>query len=146
VATRVTMRVVTTPLMVTPTQASEPKSPPLLGTLTSTLLWSGTSVMGFTRLSVWWKGSDGSSDRWMTLHMCKQRCKPPLTHRPAWCTTSSVTSGLTLMLKSCKDLSLVGGVGCLGMSPHSSLFVPSFFSYPVTCLAHWSYNYCCHDS
>jgi hypothetical protein len=38
-STRVTMRVVvTTPLMVTPSLASEPEPPPLLGTLTGTLL------------------------------------------------------------------------------------------------------------
>jgi hypothetical protein len=83
-ATQVTMRVVvTTPLMVTPTLASESEPPPLPGTLTCTLLWSGTLVMGLTRPSVRWKGSDDSSNGWMTLHMCKQRCRPPLTHRPA---------------------------------------------------------------
>jgi hypothetical protein len=107
VATRITMRVViTTPLTVTPSLAFEPKPPPLPDTLTGTLFGSGTSVMGLTRLSVRWKGSDDSSDRWMTLNTCKCRCKPPLTHRPAWCMTSLVTSGLTLMLKSCKDISL----------------------------------------
>jgi hypothetical protein len=52
VATRVTMRVVIiTPLKVTPSLASEPEPLPLPGTMTSTLLWSGTSVMGLTRLS-----------------------------------------------------------------------------------------------
>jgi hypothetical protein len=84
----------------------EMEPPPQLGTLTGTLLWSGMFIMGLTRLSVRWKGSDNSSDRWMTLHMCKQRCKPPSTHRPAWCMTSLVTSRLILMHKSCKDLSL----------------------------------------
>jgi hypothetical protein len=103
-ATRVTMRVVVTiALTVTPSLASELEPLPLPGTLTGTLLWSGMSVIGLTRLSTRWKGSD---DGWMTLHMCKWRCKLPSTRRPAWCTTSSVTSGLTLMLKSCKDLSL----------------------------------------
>jgi hypothetical protein len=93
VATRVTMRViVTTPLTVIPNLVSEPEPPPLLGTLTGTLLWSSTSVMGLTRLSTRWKGSDDSSIRWMNLHMHKQRCKPPSTHRPARCTTSSITS------------------------------------------------------
>jgi hypothetical protein len=29
----------------------------------------------------------------------------------------------------------LGGAGCPGMSPHLSCFVPSFSSYPVTCLA-----------
>jgi hypothetical protein len=82
VATRVTMRVVTTPLTVTLSLASEPKPQPLPGTLTGMLLWSGTSVMGLTRLSAWWKRSNDSSDRWMILHMCKQICKPPSTHRP----------------------------------------------------------------
>jgi hypothetical protein len=83
VATLVTMRVVvTTPITVTPSLASALEPPPLLGTLTGTLLWSGMSVMGLTRLSARWKGSDDSSDGWMTLHTCKQRCKPPSTHRP----------------------------------------------------------------
>jgi hypothetical protein len=49
----------------------EPKPLPLPGTLTVMLLWSGTSVMGLTRLSAQWKGSDNSSDGWMTLHMWK---------------------------------------------------------------------------
>jgi hypothetical protein len=107
VATRVTMRVVvTTPLTVTPSLASELEPPCLPSTLTGTLLWSGTSVIGLTRLSARWKGSDDSSDGWMTLHRCKRRCKVPSTHRPACCMTSLVTSGLTLMLKSYKDLSL----------------------------------------
>jgi hypothetical protein len=101
------MRVlVITPLTVTPSLASESEPLRLSGTLTSTLFWSGTSVVGLIWLSMWWKGSDDSSDEWMTLHTCKRRCKPPSTHRPASCTTSSVTSRLTLMLKSCKDLSL----------------------------------------
>jgi hypothetical protein len=52
VATRVTMRVVvTTPLIVTPSLASELEPPPLPGTLTGMLLWSNTSVMGLTRLT-----------------------------------------------------------------------------------------------
>jgi hypothetical protein len=69
VATRVTIRVVVTiPLMVTLSLASELEPPPLPGTLTGTLLWSGTSVMGLTRLSTRWKGSDDLSIRWMTLH------------------------------------------------------------------------------
>jgi hypothetical protein len=107
VATRVTIRVVvTTPLTVTPSLTSELEPPPLPGTPTGMLLWSGTSVMRLTRLSVRWKGSDDSSDGWMTLHTCKRRCMSPSTHTPARCMTSSVTSGLTLMLKSCKYLSL----------------------------------------
>jgi hypothetical protein len=52
VATRVIMSVVViTPLKGTPSLASEPEPPPLPGTLTGTLLLSGTSVMGLTRLS-----------------------------------------------------------------------------------------------
>jgi hypothetical protein len=82
VATRVTMRVVvTTPLMVTLSLAFKLESPPLTGTLTGTLLWSSTSVMGLIRLSMRWKGSDDSSDGWMTLDTCKWRCKLPSTHR-----------------------------------------------------------------
>jgi hypothetical protein len=54
VATRVIMRVVViTPLKVTPSLASEPEPPPLPGALIDTLLWSGTPVMGLTRLSMW---------------------------------------------------------------------------------------------
>jgi hypothetical protein len=72
VATRVTMRVVvTTPLTATLSLASEPEPLPLSGTLTGMLLWSSMSVMGLTRLSAWWKGSDDLSDGWMTLHTCK---------------------------------------------------------------------------
>jgi hypothetical protein len=62
VATRVTMRVVvTTPLTVTPSLVLELEPPPLTGTLTGTVLWSGTSVMELTRLSAWWKRSDDMS-------------------------------------------------------------------------------------
>jgi hypothetical protein len=83
VATRVTMRVVViTPMKVTLSLASELEPLPLPGTLTSMLLWSGTLVMGFTRLSARLKGSDDWSDEWMTLHTYKWRCKPPSTHRP----------------------------------------------------------------
>jgi hypothetical protein len=118
------------------------KPPPLPGTLTGTLLWICTLVMGLTRLSTRWKGSDDSNDEWMTLHTCKWRYKPPLTHRLAWCTTSLVTLGLTLLLKSCRDLSLGEVPGCPGISPHLSHFVPSYF---IICLARWSYHYYCHD-
>jgi hypothetical protein len=84
VATRVTMRVVViTPLMVTLSLASGTEPMPLPGTLTGMLLWSGSSVMGLTRLSARWKGSDDSSIRWMTLRTCKRRYKSPLTHRQA---------------------------------------------------------------
>jgi hypothetical protein len=41
------------------------------GTLTGTILCSGMSVMGLTRLSARWKGSDDLSDGWMTLQTCK---------------------------------------------------------------------------
>jgi hypothetical protein len=69
VATRVTMRVVvTTPLTVTPSLASDLEPSPLPGTLTGTLLWSGTSVTKLTKMSARWKGSDNLSDRWMTLY------------------------------------------------------------------------------
>jgi hypothetical protein len=30
-----------------------------------------------------WRESDDSSDGWMTFHMCKWRCKPSSTPRPA---------------------------------------------------------------
>jgi hypothetical protein len=72
VPTWVTMRVVVTTLLtVTPRLASESEPPPLPSTLTGTLLWSGTSVMGLSRLSTWWKGSDDLSIGWMTLQVCK---------------------------------------------------------------------------
>jgi hypothetical protein len=128
-ATRVTMRVVVTiPLIVTLSLASELEPPSLSGTMIGTLLWSGTSVMGLTRLSAWWKRSDDLSDGWMTLHTCKWRCKPPSTHRSAWCTTSSVTLGLTLMLKSYKDSSL-GEV--LGAQVWVLACLVSFSAFPV---------------
>jgi hypothetical protein len=83
-ATLVTMRVVVTiPLTVTLSLASELEPPPLLGTLTGMLLWCGTSVMGLTGLRARWKGSDALSDGWMTLHISKQRYKLPLTSKPA---------------------------------------------------------------
>jgi hypothetical protein len=82
VPTQVTMRVVgTILLMVTPSLASKLEPLPRPGSLTGMLLWSGTSVMGLTRLSVRWKGSDNLSIGWMTLHTCKRRCKPPSTHQ-----------------------------------------------------------------
>jgi hypothetical protein len=96
---------ITIPLIVTLSLASEPEPPLLPGTLTRTLPCSGTSVMWLTKLSARWRGSDNSSNGWMTLHTCKWRCKLPSTRRLAWCMTSSVTLGLTLMLKSCKGSS-----------------------------------------
>jgi hypothetical protein len=120
--------VVTTPITVTPSLASEPEPPPLLGTLTIMLLWSSTSVMGLTRLSTRWKGSNDLSDGWKAFHRCKRRCKPPSTHRPAWCTTSLVTLGLTLMLKSYKDLSL-GEV--LGGQVWVRTCLISFLAFPI---------------
>jgi hypothetical protein len=51
VATRVTMRVVMTPLTVTLSLTSESEPLLLPGTLPGTLIWSGTSVMGLTMLS-----------------------------------------------------------------------------------------------
>jgi hypothetical protein len=53
VATQVTMRmVVITPLKVTLSLAYEPKPPPLSGALIGKLLWSDTSVMELTKLSM----------------------------------------------------------------------------------------------
>jgi hypothetical protein len=114
------------PLTVTPSLASELEPPPLPGTLTGTPLWSTMSVMGLTRLSVRWKGSNDSSIGWMTLHMCKRRCRTPSTHRPVWCMTSSVTLGLTLMLKSCKDLGLGEVSGAQVWVPACLISFPAF--------------------
>jgi hypothetical protein len=62
-ATQVTMRVVVTiPLTDTPSLAFELELLTLPGILTGTLLWSGTSVMGLTRLIARWKGLDDSSN------------------------------------------------------------------------------------
>jgi hypothetical protein len=132
VATQVPMRVVvTTALTVTSSLASETELPSLSGTLTGTLLWSSTSVMGLTRLSARWKGSDNSSDGWMTLHTCNWRCKPPSSHGPAWCMTSSVTSGVTLMIKSYKDF-------CLGEVPGAQVWVlPCRVSFLVFLVILW---------
>jgi hypothetical protein len=52
--------------------------------------------------------------------------------------------GLTLTLKSFKDLSL-GEVLVPSMSPRLSHFIPIFSNYLITCPAHWSYQYHCHD-
>jgi hypothetical protein len=41
-----------------------------------------------------WRESDDSSDGWMTLQSCKWKCNHPLTHRPAWFMTSSITSAI----------------------------------------------------
>jgi hypothetical protein len=38
---------------------------------------------GLTKMSAQQRGSDNSSDRWMTLQPCKQKCKHPSTHIPA---------------------------------------------------------------
>jgi hypothetical protein len=74
------------------------------------------------------RGLDDSSDGWMTLKPCKWKCKHPSTHRPAWRMTSLVTSGLTLMLKSWKDLSL-------GEVPSAQVWVLAylvpFLAFPV---------------
>jgi hypothetical protein len=75
--------VVTIPLTVTPSLASELEPPSLPGTLTGMLIWSSTSVVWLTKLSTRWRGSVNSSDGWMTLQMFKQRCKLPSTRTPA---------------------------------------------------------------
>jgi hypothetical protein len=81
VATRVTMTVVvTTPLMVTPSLAFEPEPPPLPGTLTGTLLWSGTSIMGLTMLSV--RGRDRRT-RVTDRLLCTRANGDVSLHRPA---------------------------------------------------------------
>jgi hypothetical protein len=71
VATQVTMKVVTIPLTIILSLASQAEPLPLPSTLTGMLLWSGMLVMGLTRLSGRWKGSDDSSNGWMTLQLCK---------------------------------------------------------------------------
>jgi hypothetical protein len=59
----------------------------------------------FWEVHYWWRGSDGSSTRWRDRDALRRCCVPPLTHRPASSTTSSVTMASNLMLKSYKDLS-----------------------------------------
>jgi hypothetical protein len=131
VATWVTMRVVvTTPLTVTPSLASEPEPPPLPGTLTGMLLWSDTSVMGLTRPSVRWMGSDDFAHVQTDMQ-------------------ASIDSQINMMHVLFGHFGINpdawGGVGCPGMSQHLSHFIPNFSSYLVTYLAHWSYHYRCHD-
>jgi hypothetical protein len=99
-----------------------------------------------------WRGSDDSNNRWMTLQPCKRKCKHPSTHRPTWCMTSLATSRLTLMLKSCKDLSLgevpaayVWVLTCLVSFP--AFLVTSSLVLPIgriTTVAMISYKYCFH--
>jgi hypothetical protein len=100
------------------------------------------------RLDYWlgkslWRGSDDSSDGWMTLQFCKWKCRHPSTHRPASCMTSLITSRLTMMLKSCKDLSL----GEMRVPRYESSLV-SFHSqlFQLSChLSHWLYHCCFLD-
>jgi hypothetical protein len=60
------------------------------------------------------RGSDDSSDGWMTLQLCKQKCKHPSTHKPRF--------------------KLGGDAGCPSVSPRLSHSIPSFSSYLVTYL------------
>jgi hypothetical protein len=92
VATRVTMRVVaTTPLTVILSLASKPEPPPLPGTLTSTPLWSGTSVMGLgwarggrdrmTRASDGWLCTCANGDASLHRLTYQHDAWPLLSHR-----------------------------------------------------------------
>jgi hypothetical protein len=63
-------------------------------------------VMRFRGIHYWWRGFDRSSTRWRDRDELRRCCVPPLTHRPASSTTSSVTMASNLMLKSCKDFNL----------------------------------------
>jgi hypothetical protein len=60
----------------------------------------------FWEVHYWWRGSDRSSTRWRDRDMLRWCCFPPSTHRLASSTTSSITMASSLMLNSCKDLSL----------------------------------------
>jgi hypothetical protein len=80
----------------------------------SSELLVGENSMEGNRWLEWWM-DDFATVQW--------KCKHPSTHIPAWCMTSSVTSGLTLMLKSCKDLSL-GKVPGAHVWVLTCLFVP----------------------
>jgi hypothetical protein len=90
-------------------QDTEPEPPPLLSSPTGTTPSRGILVTGWTKQNTWWMGSDGSRAGWTSLRACKWRYMHPSTHRSSCCTTSSTTSASTLLVKSCKDLSL--GVG-----------------------------------
>jgi hypothetical protein len=110
VAFRGIRRVVVHTILTVPLgQAMEPKPPPLPSSPTGTTPSRGISVTGWTKQNAWWRGSDGSRAGWMSLSACTRRYMRPSTRRLACCSTSSTTSALTQMLKSCKDLSLGEG-------------------------------------
>jgi hypothetical protein len=130
--------VVHTILMVPLGQATEPKPPPLLSSSTGTTPSRGISVTGWTQWNLWWRGSDGSRAGCMSSSTCRRRYPGPLTHRPACCTASATTSASTLMLKSCKDLSLgdrsFDYVWAISLIPfHSQFFQLSLASYFAGC-------------
>jgi hypothetical protein len=56
-----------------------------------------------------WRGSDESRAGLMSSSTCRWRYTCLLTRRSACCTASSTTSTSTLMLRSCKDLTLGAG-------------------------------------
>jgi hypothetical protein len=90
-----------------PSHGAEPL--PLPNSPTGTNPLRGISVMGWTKQNRWWRGSEGPRVGWMSSSACRWRYTRPSTHSPACYTSSSTTSASTLMLKSCKDLSLGEG-------------------------------------
>jgi hypothetical protein len=110
IAFRDIKRVVVQTILTVPLgQAAEPEPPLLSSSPTGTTPSRGISVMGWTKQNTWWRGSDGSRVGSTSSSACRLRYTRSSTHRPTCCTASSTTSALTLMLKSCKDLSLGEG-------------------------------------
>jgi hypothetical protein len=110
VAFRGIRRVVVHTILTVPLgQAKESEPPPLPCSSTCSTPSRGILVTGWAKQNMRWRGLDGSRARWMSLSACKQRYTCPSTRRPAYCTTSSTTLTSTVMLKSCKDLSLGEG-------------------------------------
>jgi hypothetical protein len=94
----------------------ELRPPPLYGTPTGITSLRGILVMGLTKQNRRWRGSDGSSTRWRSMHEFIRSCAPPLTPRPTLSTTYSTTLVSIIMLKSYKDLSLGEESVYVGMS------------------------------
>jgi hypothetical protein len=99
-------------------------SAPLVG-----VLW-----WDFREVHCWWRGSDRLSTWWRDRDALGRCCLPPLTHRPASSTTSSVTMASNLVFQRFKLGGLAGVLRyewllCLSCSPFFSSF-HHLFCYP----------------